>query len=303
MATPPRFVPPIPAQNEVESVDRAIRALADSQHGVVARRQLLSAGVSRHAIAHRLESGHLATVHRGVYSVGHGRLSRRGRWMAAVLACGPDAVLSHRDAAALHGIRPDDRWKIDVTVPKWRKGPHVVDIHTSRVEDDERTVIDGIPTTTAYRTLLDLATTLNDRELQQVYSETERLRIAEPLSLTSLLQRYERRPGTKRLRDLQPEPALTRSELERRFLDYLDRHDLPRPQTNVIVGGYTVDCLWPDQRVVAELDGYAFHRTRAAFERDRERDLVLTAAGYRTVRITWRGLEASATPLRTLLTR
>ena len=303
MVDPSNLDAPIGPRSEVESVDRVIRAFGNRQHGTVARRQLLADGVSAKAIRTRLGSGHLAIVHRGVYSVGHGRLTRRGRWTAAVLACGPDAVLSHRDAAALHGIRPDNRRKIDVTVPKWRRGPDVVDIHTSRIEDDERTVIDGIPTTTAFRTLLDLATTLNDRELQQALNEAERLQIAETPSLTSLLERHERRPGTRRLADLQPDPRITRSELERRFLELLDREGLPRPQANVIVEGYTVDCFWPEQGVVVELDGYAFHRTRMSFEDDRRRDMDLAAAGYRTVRITWRGLEASATPLWRLLTR
>lgn len=215
-----------------------IRALAEGQHGVVARRQLLSAGVSAKAIRVRLESGHLAPLHRGVYSVGHGRLTVRGRWMAAVLAAGPRAALSHRDAAALHGIRVSNRYRIDVTVPKWRPPPEGVDLHTSRIEDDERTIIDGIAVTTAFRTILDLSTVLNDRELQRASNETERLRIAETPSLTSLLTRHAGRPGTRRLANLQPDAALTRSELERRFLAYLDRHDLPRPETNATVEGW-----------------------------------------------------------------
>ena len=302
MVTPPRIDAPIGPRIEVESVDRLIRAFADIQHGVVARQQLLSAGVSAKAIRVRLESGHLAVVHRGVYSVGHGRLTRRGRWMAAVLACGPGAVLSHRDAADLHGIRPCNRRKIDIAVGRWRKGPDVVDIHTSKIEDDERTEIDGIPVTTAFRTLLDLTRCLNDRELQRALDETERLGIAETPSLASLLQRHERRPGTRRLANLQPDPAITRSELERRFVEMVEREGLPRPETNVLVEGYEVDCVWREQRVVVELDGYAFHRTRRSFERDRARDLALTAAGYRPVLITWRGMEEAAGPLHTLLT-
>ena len=270
---------------------------------MVCRAQLLAAGVTSREIERRLASGHLIRLYRGVYAVGHAKLTVRGRWMAAVLAAGPRAVLSHRDAAALHGIRPSNRYLIDVTVPKWRPAPEGVDLHTGRIEDDERTEIDGIPTTTAFRTLLDLTSCLNDRELQQAMNETERLRIAEPISLTSLLRRYARRPGTRRLRDLRPDATVTRSELERAFLDLLARENLPRPETNATVGGYEVDCLWREQRVVVELDGYAFHHTRQAFEKDRRRDLVLAATGLTTVRITWLGLEETAAPLRTLLTR
>ena len=252
----------------------------------MARRQLIAAGITAKEIESRLKSGLLIPLHRGVYAVGHARLTVRGRWMAAVLAAGPRAVLSHRDAAALHGIRADNRYRIDVTVPKWRPAPDGVDLHTSPIEDDERTVIDGIPVTTAFRTLLDLATTLNDRELQQAIDETERLRIAETPSLTCLLQRHAGRPGTKRLRDLQPDPRITKSQLERNFLAYLRVNDLPLPQTNVIVEAYTVDCVWHDQRLIAELDGYEFHDTRRTFDDDKERDQELSVAGYRPIRIT-----------------
>ena len=269
-----------------ESADRVIAAIAKRHHGVVSRAQLIAAGVTSREIERRLKSGHLIRLHRGVYAVGHTKLTVRGRWMAAVLAAGPRAVLSYRDAAALHGIRPSNRYRIDVTVPKWRPAPDGVDLHTSRIEDDERTVIDGIPVTTAFRTLLDLATTLNDRELQQALNEAERLQIAETPSLTRLCKRHENRPGSKRLRKLQPEPRITRSQLERNFLAYLREHDLPLPQTNIVVEGYTVDCVWREHGLVAELDGYEFHDTRRAFDDDRERDQDLQAAGWRTVRIT-----------------
>ena len=267
-------------------MERIIRSIADGQHGRVARRQLIAAGITPKEIERRLASGYLIPLHRGVYAVGHVKSTVRGRWMAAVLACGPRAVLSHRDAAALHGIRPSNRWLIDVTVPKWRPAPEGVDLHTSQIEDDERTVIDGIPVTTAFRALLDLTHVLNDGQLQQALNETERLEIAETISLASLCQRHARRRGTRRLKDLQPEPRITRSQLERDFLAYLRRHDLPLPQTNVIVEGYTVDCVWREHRLVAELDGYEFHDTRKTFDDDRERDQDLQAAGWRTVRIT-----------------
>lgn len=274
-----------------------------AQHGVVGRAQLIAAGVTSREIERRIASGHLIRLHRGVYAVGHAKLTVRGRWMAAVLASGPRAVLSHRDAAALHGIRPSNRRLIEVTVPKWRRAPDGIQIHTAPIRDDERTMIDGIPVTTAFRTLLDLTQVLNDRELQQALNEAERLRITETPSLAGLCERHARRPGTKRLRDLQPDPRITRSELERRFLDVLRREGLPLPETNVVVEGLTVDCLWREQRVVVELDGYAFHRSRGAFEEDCDRDLTLAAAGFQHSRVTWRGLDRSVERLRRLLTR
>ena len=171
-------------------------------------------------------------------------------------------------------------------MPKWRRAPEGVDLHTGRIEVDERTEIDGIPVTTAFRTLLDLTHCLNDREVQRALNETERLGIAENPSLTSLCRRHDRRPGTRRLANLRPDLRMTKSQLERDFLAYLRANDLPLPQTNVIVEGYTVDCLWPDHALVAELDGYEFHRTALPFHTDRERDQDLLAAGWNTIRVT-----------------
>ncbi len=168
--------------------DRAIGALAERQHGVVTRAQLLELGLGRRAIDHRLELGRLRRVHRGVYTIGHRLLTRHGRWMAAVLACGPDAVLSNLAAAALFGIRQSDR--IEVTTRTACRGPNRVIMHRSPLRDDERTTHRGIPTTTVPRTLLDLSAVVHPDALRSALRQAEQLRLTDPLSLTDLVERY-----------------------------------------------------------------------------------------------------------------
>ncbi len=270
--------------------DRAIWALAERQHGVVTRAQLLELGVNRGAITHRIELGRLRTVHRGVYRIG--LLSTDGRWMAAVLACGPDAVLSHLAAAALFGIRQSDR--IEVTTRTACRGPNRVIMHRSPLRDDERTTHRGIPTTTVPRTLLDLSAVVHPDGLRSALRQAEQLRLTDPLSLTDLVERYPRRPGLAAIRALLKEASIgarvIRSELEERFQAFLITAGLPLPQTNRRIEGYEVDCVWPEQRLIVELDGHAFHSPTHAFEDDRARDRRLEAAGWHVIRVTWRQL-------------
>jgi very-short-patch-repair endonuclease len=274
-------------------VDRAIGALAERQHGVVSRAQLLELGVGRDAIDRRLKPGRLCPVHRGVYTIGHRLLAQDGRWMAAVLACGPDAVLSHRAAAALWGMRGGTR--VEVTVPSGRCARDGIQVHRSVLPADERTTHRGIPTTTVPRTLLDLSAVVTKRHLRGALREAEHLRLSDPLSLRDLIARYPRRPGLKAIKALVAEGSvgarIIRSELEERFQDFLVRAGLPLPQTNVVIEGYEVDCVWPEQRLIVELDGHASHSPTHAFELDRARDRRLEAAGWRVIRITWRQLE------------
>jgi hypothetical protein len=266
--------------------------LAERQHGVVSRAQLSALGLARGAIGHRIEVGRLRQVHRGVYTIGHRLLSREGRWMGAVLACGPGAVLSHHSAAALWGIRQSMR--IEVTAPATRHPRSGIVIHRSPVGDDERTTHRGIPTTTVPRTLLDLSAGVRIDDLRAAFRQAEQLRLTDPLSLYDLATRYPRRPGLRAIRGLLDEGSIgariVRSELEERFQAFLIRAGLPLPQANVLVEGFEVDCAWPEQRVIVELDGREAHETRHAFERDRQRDRVLAAAGWRVIRITWRQL-------------
>ena len=270
--------------------DRAIWALAERQHGVVSRAQLLELGVNRGAITHRIELGRLHPVHRGVYRIG--LLSRDGRRIAAVLACGPGAVLSHLAAAALWGIRQSDR--IEVTRRTAYRGPKHITVHRSPLRDDERTTHRGIPTTTVPRTLLDLSAVVRPDALRSALRQAEQLRLTDPLSLSDLAERYPRRPGLAAIRALLKEATLgarvIRSELEERFQAFLLRAGLPLPQTNQLVHGYEVDCVWPDQRLIVELDGHAFHSPTHAFEDDRARDRRLEAAGWHVIRVTWRQL-------------
>jgi len=272
--------------------DRAIGALAERQHGVVSRAQLLELGLGRRAVDYRLERGWLLPVYRGVFTIGHRLLSRDGRWMAAVLACGPNAVSSHHSAAALWGIRQSDR--IEVTTTAGHRRVSGIIVHRSPLRDDERTTHRGIPTTTVPRTLLDLSAVVRPDALRSALRQAEQLRLTDPLSLADLVERYPRRPGLAAVRALLEEASIgakiIRSELEERFQAFLLNASLPLPKTNRQIEGYEVDCVWEKERLIVELDGRATHGTSYAFERDRERDRVLAAAGWRVIRITWRQL-------------
>jgi predicted transcriptional regulator of viral defense system len=275
---------------------RLLAALARVQHGVVARWQLVEMGWGRGAIAHALKLGRLHRVHPGVYAVGHRRLSLRGHWMAAVLACGPEALLSHVCAGAHWGLVARGRGGIDVTVPgRSRSGQPGIAIHLVRALDHrDRTRKDGIPVTTVSRTILDLAEVLPGNRLERAVEEADRLHLLHAQELQRVLKRSPGRHGLKPLKvvlDAYRLPPDTRSELERRFLELVRGAGLPPPATNVHVVGFEVDAVWLDRKVVVELDGFAYHRTRDAFERDRERDAALQLAGYRAPRLTWRRIE------------
>jgi very-short-patch-repair endonuclease len=275
-------------------MDEVIAALAARQHGVVARAQLVALGLGHRAIDHRVACGRLHVVHHGVYAVGHRRLTRRGQWMAAVLAAGPGATLSHRSAAALWDLHRSAQTRIEVSTPSRRRHRPGIEVHRAGLQPDEVTEVDGIPVTTVPRTLLDLAAVLPRSRLERAIERAEALRLTDPVSLDGLLRRYPRRHGTRSLREVVRqgiEPILTRSELEDRFLAFLDARGLPRPRVNVLIEGLEVDFVWPEQRLIVELDGHNTHGTRAAFERDRQRDRILQAAGWRVVRITWRQLQ------------
>jgi very-short-patch-repair endonuclease len=288
-----------------DPVDARIAALAERQHGLVNRRQLVAMGLRHHEIDYRVRVGRLIVVHRGVYAVGHARLTLAGRWMGAVLANGDGAVLFRHSAGALWGVRRTDRTAIDVATPRWGRSGRGIERHCVRLRADEVTVRNGIPTTTVTRTLIDLAAVLTPRQLARVVNQGEVLQLTDPVPLSAAVERYRGRRGIAALRALALDASITRSELEDRFRGFLADSGLPRPQTNALVGPYEVDCLWREERVVVELDGRDVHDTRLAFEADRARDRALQAAGYRVVRITWRQLRdepaAVAADLRALL--
>jgi predicted transcriptional regulator of viral defense system len=303
----------IDAQRRERGVDAAIAALAGSQHGVVSREQLLGLGLGRGAVAVRLQRSGLHALHRGVYAVGHRALGREARWLAAVLASGSGAALSHRSAAALWGIRASSGTRVEVAVPHGGRSKAGIHVHRIVLAADERTVERAIPVTTPARTLLDLAAVLPPHQIERAIEQAEVLRLSDAIALEALVARHPRRAGTRALRrilgDARIGETVTRSELERRFLVFLDDHGLPRPLVNapleLPVGWIEADCLWRAERLVVELDGYASHGTRTSFERDRARDRALQVAGWRVLRITWRHLRTQpdtvAADLRRLL--
>ncbi len=267
--------------------DKQIGVLATSQHGIVSTEQLHEIGLDNRAVSRRVAAGRLIRMHRGVFAVGHTALKPEGYWMAAVLACGPDAALSHASAAALWGIRPTSAALTDVVIPtqagrRRRKG-----IRVHRTDLPQTTTHRGIPVTSPARTLTDLATTLPRRALTRAVEEAEK----RDLDLSGL-EELTGRPGAAAVREeLNRLPKRnTRSSFEIAFLRFCRAHDIPTPQANVDVHGLLVDFTWPDARVVVEADSFEHHGTRQAFERDRHRDAVLHAAGYHTARYTHRQL-------------
>jgi hypothetical protein len=282
-------------------IDGRIAEIAERQHGVVTRRQLELLGLGGNAIDRRIQLGRLHPMYRGIYLVGHRVVSQRGRWVAAVSFCGPNAVLSHRSAAALWGIRGASSGAIDVTVQTKTRSRGSIRRHFAALPADEITRSDGVPVTTAPRTIFDMAADFQVDAVEHALRESERLRLYDRLSLEHLLERYPRHRGNKTIRECllrrRELPAgISREALEACFLAFLDRFGLPRPRLNAWIAlgphRYQVDCLWPEQRVIVELDGYETHGTWSAFQSDRDRDRRLLAAGYRGPRVTWHQLQA-----------
>lgn len=280
------------------TLDRVVAEMAERQHGVVSLPQLRDVGLSGAAVQKRVARGRLHKVHRGVYAVGHGLLGPDGRRMAAVLGCGSGAVLSHRSAAVLWGLKPEDPDLVDVTAPN-RRGRIPTGIKAHRdgsLQTPDRTSFRGIPCTTVARTLLDLAAVVSVSELRRAISEAEFLRIFDSVAVRATIKRSRGRRGVARLRmlvdELDPQTKRTRSELERQFLAMCSKAAIPTPAVNceLDLGSVrlTPDFIWSDARLVVETDGRVAHDTGSAFERDRRRDQILSAAGWRVIRCTWR---------------
>ncbi len=314
MLTETVSAPDIRGPRRSRPIDAAVAELADVQHGVVARGQLLGLGLSERAVEHRVAVGRLHRVGHGVYAVGHRRVSLLGRWLAAVLASGPGSVLSHRSAAALWGIRSSAGGPAHVTVTRKSTSSHWIKRHHSPLPMDEVTEYEGIPVTTVPRTIFDLAATSPIDPVESAIRQAEYLRLYDRLSLADLVDRYPGRRGVRRVRAalarLESLPGgHSRSPLEERFLPFLRRHGLPRPHLNAWIGvgerRFQVDCHWPGTLQIVELDSWKAHGTRSAFREDRARDRVLRVAGYTVTRISWAQLddepEAVARDLRTLL--
>lgn len=274
--------------------EAVIRALAVRQHGVVARAQLLEAGLAPHAVDYRVGKGRLHTLHRGVYRVGPVAVPYESE-MAGVLACGRSAFLSHRSAGAVWTLLLRCLGELPVEVSgqgSYRAPDSALRVHrVVPLRADETTTHQGIPITTPARTLLDLAGCLDEWELERALARADRQGLATAEEVKALLGRYPGRAGNRRLRAVlarEGGTALTRSEAEARFLGLIRDARLPPPEVNVLLQGHEVDFLWRGARLVVEIDGFEFHSSRAAFERDRRRDALLTATGFRVIRATWR---------------
>ncbi len=278
-----------------EAIERRLSSLARRQRGYVTREQLLELGFGYDAVVYRVRVGRLIRVHTGVYAVGHVPTSPPDRAYAALLACGPDAVLSHGSAASLWGIQRRWRTPFEVTTPTptVRRRPGI-STHRAKLHRRDIRRHDGIRVTSPARTILDISPRLTDKALTRAVND---LRIAghlRPSHLMDLLQRHPTHHGAPRLRALiDPQTGPTRSELEDAFQDLTDRFGLPPALINARVAGYEVDVLFPEEKVIVELDGYEFHRTRASFEGDRERDATTLQHGYVTVRMTWQRVKST----------
>ena len=277
--------------------DARIARLAEAQHGVVDLDQLRGAGLALGAINSRVRAGRLHRLHRGVFAVGHTRLSREGRWMAALLAAGDGAVLSHVSAGALWELRPSSAASIHVTVPTYAgraRRPGIV-VHRSRTigaADVARR--DGIALTSVARTLVDLAGMLARGPLERAVERSLELRLFDLVAIRAAIDARPTSRGAGALARVvaavHDEPVLTRSQLEALMRDLCAVHGIEPPEVNARVEGHEVDFLWRSRRLIVETDGHAHHGTRTAFERDRAKDARLTMLGYRVVRFTYRQL-------------
>jgi very-short-patch-repair endonuclease len=287
------------AQTPPERWERewALARLARRQHGVVARYQLLKLGFGDEAIKTRLGRRWLHQVHESVYAVGHTRLTHRSHWWAAVLAYGAGAVLSHRSAAVVWGIQRLGRGPVHVTGPGGRQGVERrqrIWVHRCKLTVEDCAERDGFPLTTVARTLFDLAEAIDFKALQSAAEEADRLKILRLRELEEVCDRGRGRRALKPVKRLIAElrvPDEGRSPLEIRFPAFIREHRLPVPLQNVHVLDHEVDALWPEAKLIVELDSWEHHGHRAAFERDRARDPKLLIAGYRTIRVTHRRLD------------
>lgn len=263
--------------------------VAARQHGVIARGQLLGLGYTAKQIRRRLENRRLHSLHRGVFAVGRPEVSREGRWLAAVLACGKGALLSHRSAAALWELGEWEQSRIEVTIPagSMRKRPGLW-IHRRELLLRDCVVHNGVPVTSPVRTLLDLATCLPRGRLERAVNEAANRDLVNPEGLRAALEDYAGRRGVRQLRKLLDHQTfrLTRSELERRFLPLARDAGLPDLEAGARLNGFEVDFYCPSLGLVIETDGLRYHRTPAQQARDRLRDQAHTAAGLTPLRFT-----------------
>ena len=276
----------------MQVVEREIARIAGRQDNVITADQLRCAGLGRGAIAHRTSAGAMQRLHTNVYLLGAAPPTPMACARAAVLACGADAIASHRSAACLYGLLPDLGGDVDVTVPGRNPGQRP-GIRRHRVADlpaqDVRNMR-GLRITSVARTICDLAATESARDTEHAFQEALYREVVTGRALTAVLDREPRRRGASVIRALLADPRLTRSEKERLLLRLIKQADLPTPRTNVPLHGYKADIYWPEQGLVVEFDGWQAHGHRLAFESNRKRDQILVANGLRVLRVTDRHL-------------
>lgn len=282
--------------------------LAERQHGIVSIRQLIGPlGYSRSAVARAVNEGHLHRLYRGVFAVGHKRIQVHGRCLAAVLACGRGAVLSHYSAAWLWDIAKIAPEPIHVTTLAWRRGRPPIRLHEARsLASEDRALREGIPVTALPRTLLDLAAAVRFDWLERMVERSEELGLFDLGAMDDLLARTTGHPGHGQLRRaiaLYKPTNFTRSGLERRFLELCLEAGLPQPRMNYVEEGFELDAYWPEFRFAVELDVFETHGTRAAFERDRKRQEDLLLAGIQMTRVTGPRLEREPDEVMTRVAR
>lgn len=264
-------------------------ALAENQHAVVSRDQLLGVGYTREAIDHRIKTGRLHPLHRGIYAVGRSNVTDHGRWMAAVLAC-PGSVISHSSAAALWRIGTEERDLVELSLPSLsrRRRPGLQIHQRPSLADRDVTTEYGIPVTTPIQTLIDMALRLDRLGVERMINEADKYNLAHPPGLRRALQDRGGERGAAKLRSVLDRRTfrLTKEELERRFLPLARKAGLPVPLTGQWVNEFEVDFYWPDLGLVVETDGLRYHRTPAEQARDRLRDQTHTAAGLAPLRFT-----------------
>jgi very-short-patch-repair endonuclease len=275
-------------RDKVITAEEKIARIAAASHGVVTRGELLDAGISRQVIARRAEKGALIPVHRGVYRVGHRAPSLEATYLAAVKAAGPQALLSGRAAAYLHGLVKGRPPPPEVTALTQRCLRGVRTRRCAEWDPGDRASARGIPVTSVPRTLVDLAATLPPDALARACHEAGVLHRTTPAQVEAVLNRRPNAPGAKNLRKIMTgEEKVTVSTLERAFLTCLTRAGLPLPETNRPAGGRRVDCRWPEKRLTVELDGYQFHNSRHSWEQDRRREREARARGDEFRRYTY----------------
>jgi predicted transcriptional regulator of viral defense system len=292
-----RMVPVSAHRSRERRPNHGVVEIAHRQHGLISLEQLCAEGLTDSGVRKRERAGLLHRVHHGVYAVGHLPQTREARYMAAVLACGPNAVLSHRSAVELWGLREDPRERIDVTAPGRRgRAPRGIDAHRhGSLAAADRTTERGIPCTTVARALLDFAGVAPVWELRQAVGEAEVRRLLNLAEVRRLIKRSPGRRGVARLRmlldEIHPQTGRTRSEMERLFLGMCTRAGVPQPEVNVWldVGDERLqpDFLWRDARLIVEADSRRFHDTGSAFLNDRRREQRLQLAGWRVSHCTW----------------